>query len=49
MSHFIYYYAECRYAECRYVECRNAVAFVTVSYLQPSLTLAGKAGSLACM
>jgi hypothetical protein len=24
MSHFSYYYAECRYAECRYAECRYA-------------------------
>ena len=24
MSHFIYYYAECRHAECRHSECRHA-------------------------
>jgi hypothetical protein len=24
LSHFIYYYAECRYAECHYAECRYA-------------------------
>ncbi len=24
MSHFIYYYAECRYVECRYAECHHA-------------------------